>query len=115
MCRLPPCWVNRALVFPSTPLWAATSLCQRLLTSIRNDLGIMTPPEDLDNAALRTIAHLQRRPPGFRIKRLEIRDGRLEAEISIENLAGHKLPTAYPSRRVWLHVTVRDGHGQVLV
>ena len=24
----------------------------------------------------------------------------------INNLAGHKLPTAYPSRRVWLHVTV---------
>ena len=29
--------------------------------------------------------------------------------VAVENLAGHKLPTAYPSRRVWLHVTVLDG------
>ena len=28
----------------------------------------------------------------------------LEFDVSIENLGGHKLPTAYPSRRVWLHV-----------
>jgi len=26
----------------------------------------------------------------------------------LRNLAGHKLPTAYPSRRVWLRVTVHD-------
>ena len=32
-------------------------------------------------------------------------------EIAIRNLAGHKLPTAYPSRRVWLHVSVRDPSG----
>jgi hypothetical protein len=38
----------------------------------------------------------------------------VEAEVSIENLGGHKLPTAYPSRRVWLHVTVRDRTGIVL-
>ena len=31
-----------------------------------------------------------------------------------ENLTGHKLPTAYPSRRSWLDVTVRDQHGSVI-
>jgi hypothetical protein len=87
---------------------------QRLLNLHRNDLGVLAPPEDLDSAALRTIAHLQSQAARISIKRLEARNGRLEAEISIENLAGHKLPTAYPSRRVWLHVTVRDGLGKVL-
>ncbi len=29
-------------------------------------------------------------------------------------LAGHKLPTAYPSRRAWLHVTLRDTKGRVV-
>ena len=28
------------------------------------------------------------------------------------NLTGHKLPTAYPSRRAWLHVVVRDRAGR---
>ena len=30
----------------------------------------------------------------------------------MQNLTGHKLPTAYPSRRTWLHVTVRDRNGR---
>ena len=34
--------------------------------------------------------------------------------VAVENLAGHKLPTAYPSRRAWLHVTVRDGNGRAV-
>jgi hypothetical protein len=40
--------------------------------------------------------------------------GRLEAEVAIENLGGHKLPTAYPSRRVWLHFTVSDADGRTV-
>ena len=39
---------------------------------------------------------------------------RLRAEIAVENLGGHKLPTAYPSRRAWLHVVVRDRNGAVV-
>jgi len=87
---------------------------QRLLSRYGNELGVAAPPEDLDNAAVRTIAHLQSGAAKLTFKSLEIRGGRVEAEISIENLAGHKLPTAYPSRRVWLHVTVRDRLGNVL-
>ena len=32
--------------------------------------------------------------------------------MRVKNLTGHKLPTAYPSRRAWLHVivTAADGH-----
>ena len=41
-------------------------------------------------------------------------DGRLDADVVVRNLTGHKLPTGYPSRRVWLHVTVRDAAGAVV-
>ena len=87
---------------------------QRLLNRYRNDLAIMIPPEDLNSAAIRTIAHLRSEAAKIRIGRLQVGNGRLQAEISIENLGGHKLPTAYPSRRIWLHVTVRDGRGHVV-
>jgi hypothetical protein len=33
--------------------------------------------------------------------------------VSIRNLTGHKMPTGYPSRRAWLHLTVRDRQGRV--
>ena len=39
---------------------------------------------------------------------------RLVFEVAVRNLAGHKLPTAYPSRRVWLHVRVRDAAGRTV-
>lgn len=39
---------------------------------------------------------------------------RLNMEVLVENLTGHKFPTGYPSRRAWLHVTVRDSAGQVV-
>jgi hypothetical protein len=44
----------------------------------------------------------------------EIARGRLEVDVAVRNLAGHKLPTAYPSRRAWLRVTVHDGQGRLV-
>jgi hypothetical protein len=38
----------------------------------------------------------------------------LRFDVRVENLSGHKLPTAYPSRRVWVHVTATDEQGAVV-
>jgi hypothetical protein len=38
-------------------------------------------------------------------------DGMLAFDVDVRNLAGHKFPTGYPSRRAWLHVVVRDSRG----
>ncbi|MFC1609874.1 hypothetical protein ACFL6C_02860 [Myxococcota bacterium] len=43
-----------------------------------------------------------------------VKDGELRVEVNIANLAGHKLPTAYPSRRVWLQVTMISATGKKL-
>jgi len=37
--------------------------------------------------------------------------GRVVVDVDVTNLSGHKLPTAYPSRRAWLYVTVRERSG----
>jgi len=85
---------------------------QRLLNRFRHELGVTAQPQDFEAAANRTIAHLQSEAARVTITGTEIRSGRLEADVSVENLGGHKLPTAYPSRRAWLHVTVRDRSGR---
>ncbi|HEY7680815.1 MAG TPA: hypothetical protein VIC04_09890 [Terriglobia bacterium] len=92
----------------------ANFFMQRMLNRYRNELSVAALPQELEAAALRTVAHLQTESARVSIGRLELRQGRLEAEISIQNLGGHKLPTAYPSRRVWLHVVVRERSGRVL-
>lgn len=38
----------------------------------------------------------------------------LEFTVAVSNHAGHKIPSAYPSRRMWLHVLVRNGADQVI-
>ena len=38
----------------------------------------------------------------------------LNVDVTVMNATGHKLPTAYPSRRVWLHLTVQDGNAAVV-
>ncbi len=87
---------------------------QSILNKFRNDLGTTAQPNEMDAAIVRTVAHLQSEAAKITIKNVDVRDGRVNAQISVENLGGHKLPTAYPSRRVWLHVTVRDRGGKAV-
>ncbi len=87
---------------------------QRMLNRFRDELGVTAQPQEFELAANRTVAHLQSEAARLTIGGVELRPGRLDASLSIENLGGHKLPTAYPSRRVWLHVTVRDRNGRTV-
>jgi hypothetical protein len=41
-------------------------------------------------------------------------NGGLEIAVQVCNSSGHKLPTALPSRRLWLRLTVLDRGGRVL-
>lgn len=83
-------------------------LLQRMLNRYRDALSVKALPQELTAAADGTAAFLQTKSARIAIDRIEAGSGRLQAEVLVQNLGGHKLPTAYPSRRAWLHVTVRD-------
>src|SRR5258708_40362333 len=87
---------------------------QRLLNNYRNDLKVAALPQELTTAANRTVTFLQAQSARVSIRNLESTSSGLSMEVFVENLSGHKLPTAYPSRRVWLHVVVRDRNGQAV-
>jgi hypothetical protein len=84
----------------------------RMLNRYRSGLGVEALPRELDAAAHATIAQLQQDTATVSVVRADTAGGRIEVEVSVRNLTGHKLPTGYPSRRAWLHLTVRDRENQ---
>lgn len=85
----------------------------KLLNLHRADLSVAAMPQELTAEAQRTIDFLQTKTARVSIRDIDIVSSRLQMDVLVENLTGHKFPTAYPSRRAWLHVVVRDRDGQV--
>lgn len=88
-------------------------LLQRLLNQHHDELAVKALPQELDAAAARTVDFLRTQSADVKIAAVQAPAGRIAFDVTVENRTGHKLPTAYPSRRVWLHVTVRDQHGEI--
>jgi hypothetical protein len=83
----------------------------RMLNRYRAELGVSALPQELEAAASATLAQLARDTATVTLSAATAASGRLAVDVSVRNLTGHKLPTGYPSRRTWLHVTVRDVAG----
>ena len=85
-----------------------------LLNGRRNDLNVTAMPAELTAEAEKTREFLQTQAARVTIRNIELASQKLNVEVFVENLTGHKLPTAFPSRRAWLHLLVRDAEGKVI-
>jgi hypothetical protein len=65
-------------------------------------------PTELTAEAERTVAFLQSQSARVSVQSVETSADHIKVQVLVQNLTGHKMPTAYPSRRAWLHVTIRD-------
>src|SRR5437868_14407548 len=87
---------------------------QRILNGHHDDLGVSALAPELSAAADRTSIFLQTQSARVSIRDLQTTATGLSMDVLVENLTGHKLPTAYPSRRAWLHVMVQDRNGRAV-
>jgi hypothetical protein len=87
---------------------------QRVLRQYRDELRVPASAQQMDASVAATLENLRRSTAEVSIDRADVSHGRLVADIVVRNLTGHKFPTGYPSRRAWLHVTVRDRPGGVI-
>lgn len=80
----------------------------QILNKYRDELGVTTPEKDMQASISTTLEHLQNNSASIELLTAEINASTAVIELEVRNLAGHKLPTAYPSRRAWIHLRVTD-------
>jgi cytochrome c551/c552 len=85
-----------------------------MLQDHRDELATVALPEEMDAAMKRTAEFLRTQAAKVTIPSIERTANDIAVDVHVENYGGHKLPTAYPSRRAWLHVVVRDSSGRVV-
>ncbi len=86
----------------------------RMLNRYRDELRVTAPAADLELAADLTEEHLRTETAAFGSLDVQFSGSAVVVDVDVRNAAGHKLPTAFPSRRVWIHLTVRDQTGRTL-
>jgi len=86
----------------------------RILKDHKSELGVAAQPDELEASAQRTETQLANLTAKLEVRNARLAQGRLNFDVNVTNLSGHKFPTAYPARRAWLHVTVRNAQGAVV-
>lgn len=85
----------------------------RLLQANRDWAGVTLDGAELAATAAASESHLSTAAE-IEIAGASRAGGVATIAIRVNNRTGHKLPTGYPSRRLWLHLTARDSAGQVV-
>jgi hypothetical protein len=86
----------------------------RLMNRYRAELGVEATSAELEATARATVRQLEQDTATVSVERASMADGITAVDVVVKNLTGHKFPTGYPSRRAWLHVTMRDAQGRTL-
>ena len=92
----------------------ANFLMEGILATHHDELAVTAQPAHIAADIARTTAFLQAQSAKVIVGQSAVSGGNVSFAVRVENLTGHKLPTAYPSRRAWLHVVVSAADGHVV-
>lgn len=85
----------------------------RLLKQHGSEIGVTATAAQFDSTIARTLRLLQNETTELAADAAWQNDN-LEIKVVIKNKSGHKFPTAYPSRRAWVSLHVKDESEQVV-
>lgn len=110
-----PGWPQREAYSQHVFLGGNTYLLQ-LLKTYRTELGIVdsTTEQGFDREIARNEEFLRQQVAGLSVDRVDLGNNQLDIDVTISNKSGHKLPTSFPSRRVWVNLMVWDDSGKLL-
>ncbi len=85
-----------------------------LLRRHADELGLLASDAHVDATITAVNDPLTNRTAELTLDAVQVSGGRLQAEMTVTSLVGHKFPTSYPARRAWLHIVVTDGSGAAI-
>jgi hypothetical protein len=123
-CHMP--LADGGVVIADRPLWLAprepfyqhhfvggnVTMLQLLRDNV-DALGVRASTAQLEATLARAEAQLQNETATVAVSGATWANGVLSFDVDVTNLAGHKFPSGYPSRRAWLHVVVRNRNGAI--
>ena len=89
------------------------ALMLRILDDHRDELEVTADSTGFDTVTGRVLDQLRNDAGVLTILSTEVDGSTIAADLKVENQAGHKFPTGFPARRLWVHLTVADGSGSV--
>jgi hypothetical protein len=78
------------------------------------ELEITTQPAYLDQAIQAAGDIIGKESSTLALQDLKLDGSTLTGSVVVTSQTGHKFPAGYPSRRAWLHITVKDASGAVV-
>jgi len=107
--------------FPDrTPFWrhvfvGGNVYMQNLLKNNIDSLGLTGEPEHFDSTISRTEYSLMEKSVELTTSTQFLSaENKLQVKLYLTNLTGHKIPTGIPFRRMWIHLKVEQGVGNVI-
>ena len=106
-----PMWLGTKSGFAKHHLVGANTVMLTLLRDNAAQLDVTSTNLDLSIDRARTMLQSA---ATVEIVSASVNSGVLQARVKVQNNSGHKVPTSYPSRRMWLHFTVTDSENTVV-
>ena len=106
-----PMWLGAKAGFAKHHLVGANTV---MLTMLKNNAAQLDVTSNNLDLSITRARDMLRSAASVEIVSASVTNGVLEAVVKVTNNSGHKTPTSYPSRRMWLNFTVVDSSGSTV-